>query len=401
MTLSLPSCPMFVDKAASEEAVCLSLPDFPDIEIQLISDADAIRNRFDVKLDASRWLSPSWMAFQASELKDNPTYLVLITDEHGNEHRLCAQTFTFQVGNNIHQADQNFNWRRWIASPFKFKVLVLGQMLTSGPYASSLDPHEIDGRWAKLLDQLSVQLANHLSCSATMLKDLVEANSESAVYWQDQQYYRLPVDPVMQLPIRQSWASFDDYLLDLTSKYRVRYRRARKQADGINKRRIPPAKVSELQPEMDELFQSVRITADYDPIDPPPGYFTALQEAWRAHCQIDGYYLDGELVGFTTALFDGGSMHAHYLGFDQEVNRSHHLYHNMLFDLIETAIEERADLLNFSRTALEIKSSVGAEPQEYAVMLRSNSRFGNWLIRSFTPRLFQAQEWQRRNPFKS
>lgn len=385
---------------SKEESFSIELAEAPEWKIQVYSHPESIR-RLNIPEDVTRWLSGSWMAYQAESLPENPTHLAVLEHESGQRYYLALQSFMFSVGGNIRQEQEGFNLLRWMSSSLKFKVLVMGQLLHSGPYASSPIADKTDKDWGILIDQLSKRLSQKWGCQAILIKDLATNDSKAAEYWTANAFYELPVDPVMELPIRDVWSTFDDYLMDLTSKYRVRYRRARKQAKGISKRRIRPAEVQKLSPKLDELFEAVRITADFDPIDPSPGYFADLQQAWGDYCRMEGYYFGDRLVGFTTALYDKDCMHAHYLGFEQAINKSHHIYHNMLFDLIEQAIDWRVDKINFSRTALEIKSSVGAEAVEYPVLLRANSSIGNWLIRNFTSRVFQAQKWQARNPFRA
>lgn len=401
MTYSI--CPAYSashKKEDESEISSIDLPDFPEWKIRLYSNPDGLRKLVNWP-SSSSWMLPGWMAYQSEAFEENSTHLLEIETNTGAVYRLSVQTFVFQAGNNIRQAQAQFSWRRWLAAPFRFKVLALGQLLNSGPYSLSNDQVLLDSNWGKLIDQLSQVLSHRLSCKAVLIKDLSEEDSEVTNYWTANSFYSLPVDPVMELPIRTHWSTFDDYLMDLTSKYRVRYRRARKQAGGLSTRILPPSEVYRRESELDDLFQAVRITADYDPIDPPAGYFSALQREWDYRCQIMGYFLDEKLVGFTTALLDNQCLHAHYLGFVQEVNQTHHIYHNMLFDLIGYAIQKQVDKLNFSRTALEIKSSVGAIPKRYAVLLKANWSLGNWMVRRFTPSLFQAQRWQARNPFRA
>ena len=72
----------------------------------------------------------------------------------------------------------------------------------------------------------------------------------------------------------------------------------------------------------------------------------------------------GELLGFCTLIQNGSAYDAHFLGLKETSNREHQLYLNMLFDMLGKAIE-RSDIntIVFGRTALEIKSSVGATPK--------------------------------------
>jgi hypothetical protein len=93
-------------------------------------------------------------------------------------------------------------------------------------------------------------------------------------------------------------------------------------------------------------------------------------------------------------------METYFLGFDDSVQKNKMLYLNMLYDMIAYSINKGFKEIVFARTALEIKSSVGAKPQKmYGFIEHSNA-----LINLFMPKIFPFLEpnvvWQERNPFK-
>ena len=93
-------------------------------------------------------------------------------------------------------------------------------------------------------------------------------------------------------------------------------------------------------------------------------------------------------------------MDAHFLGYDPEYNRTMHLYHNMLYDLLEEAIVTGAVKLDLSRTAMEIKSSVGAVPHPMYLYLKVRNRFLNLFTARALRFLIPEAKWDQRNPFK-
>jgi hypothetical protein len=55
-------------------------------------------------------------------------------------------------------------------------------------------------------------------------------------------------------------------------------------------------------------------------------------------------------------------MDTYFLGYDDSIQREKMLYLNMLYDMIAYSINKGFKEIIFARTALEIKSSVGARP---------------------------------------
>jgi hypothetical protein len=237
--------------------------------------------------------------------------------------------------------------------------------------------------------------------SALLLKDLVQSNEPLATVWKEQGFYQLPVDPSMTLNLQSGWSSFDDYLLDMSSKYRVRCRRARKQLPaGVYCKSLSLSECEAQAPKMYELYLAVKAEAAFDAINLSPCYFANLKKKIGNRFQVTAYFEDEEMIGFRTTIANGAVLHAHYLGFDQQRNRDYHLYHNMLLDLVAGAIEGDYDQLDLGRTALEIKSSIGAVPTDYCCAIKATSPIYNALIPIFTPALFKPTQWTQRHPFK-
>jgi hypothetical protein len=113
-----------------------------------------------------------------------------------------------------------------------------------------------------------------------------------------------------------------------------------------------------------------------------------------------GYFKDEKLIGFNTLIKNGNQMDTYFLGYDETIQREKMLYLNMLYDMIAYSINKGFKEIIFARTALEIKSSVGAKPEEmFGFIHHSNS-----IINSKMDKLFcylePKTEWQERNPFK-
>ena len=120
----------------------------------------------------------------------------------------------------------------------------------------------------------------------------------------------------------------------------------------------------------------------------------------KDHFLFYGYFVDQKMIGFNTLIKNGNAMETYFLGFDDSVQKNKMLYLNMLYDMIAYSINKGFKEIVFARTALEIKSSVGAKPQKmYGFIEHSNA-----LINLFMPKIFPFLEpnvvWQERNPFK-
>lgn len=110
--------------------------------------------------------------------------------------------------------------------------------------------------------------------------------------------------------------------------------------------------------------------------------------------------MDGKLIGFNTLIQNGDVKDTYFLGYDDSIQKEKMLYLNMLYDMIAYSINKGFKEIVFARTALEIKSSVGAKPEKMYGFIQHH----NPAINKFMDRLFCYLEpetvWQERNPFK-
>ncbi|HMP29029.1 MAG TPA: hypothetical protein PKD85_05490 [Saprospiraceae bacterium] len=116
---------------------------------------------------------------------------------------------------------------------------------------------------------------------------------------------------------------------------------------------------------------------------------------------IKGYFKDDQLVGFYTCLNNLGRLDAHFLGYDKAINEEHQLYLNMLYDMIQLGIDQKCYKIFMSRTAIEIKNSVGAVPYDMVCYFRHN----NTLVNTFVKPIFEIYKPKNdhvlRSPFKT
>jgi hypothetical protein len=113
-----------------------------------------------------------------------------------------------------------------------------------------------------------------------------------------------------------------------------------------------------------------------------------------------GYFENGKLIGFNTLIKNGKTLDTYFLGYDDAVQKEKMLYLNMLYDMIGCAINNKFDTIVFGRTALEIKSSVGAKPIKMYGLIEHRNGFINSKMSSIFPYLEPEMIWQERNPFK-
>ena len=212
--------------------------------------------------------------------------------------------------------------------------------------------------------------------------------------------YQFSTQPNMVFHINENWKSEQDYIDSLSKKYRDQYKRARKKATVIEKRKLHLEEIIALEDTIYDLYLHVAKNAPFNTFFLPKNHFRVFKEIFKDKFLFYGYFIDEKLIGFNTLIKNGPVMDTYFLGYDESIQREKMLYLNMLYDMIAYSINKGFKEIVFARTALEIKSSVGAKPiKMYGFIAHSNQ-----IVNSYMPKIFRYLEpetnWQERNPFK-
>ena len=206
--------------------------------------------------------------------------------------------------------------------------------------------------------------------------------------------------PKMILSLREGWNSFEDYLADMSSKYRVRARRAFKKGKRIEKRELNIETIQAFLPKIDELYKCIANGAGFNVVTLDGEYFLNFKKHFPEKFRVFGYFVEGEMIAFYTTFRNYDELEAHFLGFEEVINRKYQVYLNILYDLIRQGIGAGVNHINFARTALEIKSSVGAEPIDLYYLGKHTNRLKNTLFSPILAYFNPAVDWVQRKPFK-
>ena len=297
--------------------------------------------------------------------------------DHGR-FGLVLQTFTFDARDQMGKLDDNAQHGFWnglvtsltkkLGKLLRFNILAAGQLLLTGPNGIKAMPElakdDLSSLLAEGLEAVAAQMSMRIH--AIMLKDLDLGENPK-----NNRFHTLPVQPNMVMELPSEWENFDNYLDAMSSKYRVRVRRARKKGKEIERVELDLNDLQIHQAEMHRLYKIIADQSDFNSAVLPPDYFYKWKKHFPTRFRIWGYFYDEELIGFSSAVYNEHEFEAHYIGFDSQYNRSHQLYLNMLYDFVDEAISSESSKLIFSRTALAIKSSVGATPEELHCWIKS------------------------------
>ncbi|MBP6182330.1 GNAT family N-acetyltransferase [Flavobacterium sp.] len=295
--------------------------------------------------------------------------------------------------------------RNFVFRNFGSHVLVIGNNMLTGQNSYALSDTIDKQKALQALNSATTELKKMFKSKGkkihiTTYKDFNKEEINHFAIPEFENDYQFSTQPNMIFTINENWKSVQDYIDSLSKKYRDQYKRARKKAEIIEKRKMHLEDIIALENTIYDLYFHVAKNAPFNTFFLPKNHFRTFKEIFKDKFLFYGYFIDKKLIGFNTLIKNGEVMDTYFLGYDESIQREKMLYLNMLYDMIAYSINKGFKEIVFARTALEIKSSVGAKPVDmYGFMAHSNP-----IVNSYIPKIFKYLEpetvWQERNPFK-
>jgi predicted N-acyltransferase len=212
--------------------------------------------------------------------------------------------------------------------------------------------------------------------------------------------YEFNTQPNMIFELDKNWKTNEDYVGALSKKYRDQYKRAHKKIEGITTRELSLEEILSNEEDIYELYHHVAKNAPFNTFFLAKNHFSSFKRQCGNRFILVGYFLDTEMVGFHTLLLNGDTLETYFLGYDEQVQKEKMLYLNMLYNMTKFGIENQFKKIIFGRTALEIKSSIGAEPVVMSGFIYHNNKLIDRYFDKIFPKLEPTLVWQQRHPLK-
>jgi len=299
--------------------------------------------------------------------------------------------------------------RNQLSKVLKGNILVVGNLTHTGQHGIYFNQNEIT--YTQFLEvlfeaveklQKEIKLEFNKTIRLILFKDYFEKgliHSEKDIF-KTHKFHKLLVQPNMMMNIKDTWLTEQDYVGNMTTKYRARYKRARKKSKEIVVRELNLTELINASKTLYSLYKNVSDNAAFNTFVLPENHFWSLKEGLRDDFKVFGYFLDNELIGFYSLILNNEDLETYFLGYDSEHQYSNQLYLNMLYDMAAYAINNRFETVVYARTAMEIKSSIGAKPETMFMYLKYTNKLVNAILKQIFRLMNPSQDWEERHPFK-
>ncbi len=295
--------------------------------------------------------------------------------------------------------------RNFIFKNFASHTLFLGNNMITGQngyaFSKEIDFNHISEILLQSADEITLYFKKKgISIHLVSFKDFYDHCSVELKKYRFSNIYEFNTQPNMIFYLDKNWKSLDDYVAALSKKYRDQFKRARKKFDGIQVQNLSHEEVLQNEEKIYELYHYVAKNAPFNTFFLSKNHFSTLKGQCGNHFQIFGYFLNEELVGFHTLLLNDETLETYFLGYNDYIQKENMLYLNMLYNMTEYGIQNGFKRIIFGRTALEIKSSIGATPVQMSGFIYHNNKLINRFIGEIFRKLEPELHWQQRHPFK-
>ncbi|WP_298417468.1 peptidogalycan biosysnthesis protein [uncultured Kordia sp.] len=280
------------------------------------------------------------------------------------------------------------------------RILFCGNIFLSGEYGTFIkDGEDINIMFHALAKALKKLMKNTKRLQAVFVKDFKKSSLTLTDQLQDYKYAPMKVEPNMIITLQPEWKSFDDYKNALKSKYRVKANKADKKSKNLIVKQFTAQEIENHKSELQALYENTIANANFNAQVLNLNTYTHLKASYGDQFIVKGYFLEDKLIGFLSAMVNQENLDAHFIGLDYSMNKEYAIYPRILNDYVRLGIQHQATRINLGRTASEIKSTLGAKPQDLTCYIRHKKPLLNAAMRPFIKNI-KIKSFKEHKPFK-
>lgn len=340
-------------------------------------------------------------ALQESQPKNIENYFVAFY----NGDQLIGGALLQYLDFNNHEIFKNpsaLNLNNLVMKFLSRRILIVGNNLVTGQNGFNFDLELISKTQAiRLLEESTIVIQNKIQkANLILFKDYEKTLSKIIKNYLPKGFISFSVQPNMVLELYPQWKTFEDYLQNLNSKYRTRAKTAKKKLGEIEKNELSLEDIFKYQKKLHQLYLEVAKEADFNTFLLPEKHFYTLKKYLQENFKVFAYFENGKILSFYTLFLNYENINTYFLGYDKVHQKSRQIYLNMLLDMVDFSIIEKKKNIIFGRTALEIKSTIGAKPQKIFGIVKHQNIYLNLILKKLISNLNPSKPWIARQPFK-
>lgn len=329
------------------------------------------------------------------DLNKEETKPIYITHSKGHLFGHIIKLSGKKIGN-YYAREKTFSIKRFLFRPISLRFFCFGNThLSNVNYNTNIEKLSIN----ELTDIIDV-LQKKYDIPFFLIPDHLYSELNENALNSHPSFHVFDSEPDMNLSLSSNWDTVHNYLNDIKSKYKKRYRSIYKKSSTIHKIEINNENFSTYSSKINALYQNVFGKSSFS--GPPfnTSIFNSFFNDKNLGFKMIGYQdQNNKLLSFSSYFIIDNTLYSYYIGLDYHMNSTYQLYNRMLYDMLEIGIRNRVNKVIYGRTAAELKSTIGAVPNPSTSAIYISNRTLNVILKPFVSRL-ALKAWVQRYPFK-
>lgn len=292
---------------------------------------------------------------------------------------------------------------RFFLCNYPLKIMFCGNVFLSGEHGIFLN-QDINKKSAFSVISKTIKkiasLKENRPLHAIFIKDFYAESLYITDYLLQYNYIKMPVEPNMVFTLNPDWKLFSDYISALKSKYRIKVNKADKTSRVLTAKLFDEADFKTYKNQLQQLYENTIANANFNAQVLNLNTYIKLRALYKDNFIVKAYFIENKLVGFLSALVNNNNLDAHFIGLNYELNKAYSIYPRILNDYVRLGIEKQVSQINFGRTASEIKTTIGATPENLVCYTRHRHDIINKILSPFISQI-KIKEYKQHKPFKA
>lgn len=375
------------------------------LKTEIFSNVNAIPKSYwdSLKCCTNIYYSPEFL--EAFEKANKDIYFNYVFITRNGEPITFANTQLVTIS--VKTITKNIKMNAWLKRTInrffcdhQIRILFCGNIFLSGEYGTFLkegeDKIEAFNALSKGIEDLSKTIKK---LTGLFVKDFKNDSLYITKNLNNFSYSPMQVEPNMIIRLKPEWENFEDYTSALKSKYRVKANKADSKSEILISKELDATAIEVYKPQLQELYQNTIDNADFNAQILNLNTYTFLKESFTNQFTVIGYFLNDKLVGFLSAMKNGNNLDAHFIGIDYTKNKDLAIYPRILNDYVRLGLKTKSKYINLGRTASEIKSTLGAVPEDLTCYFKHRKSLSNKIIKPLVKNV-SIKTFKQHNPFK-
>lgn len=283
------------------------------------------------------------------------------------------------------------------------RLFTCGNNLISGEYGF-LFSNQVDKKTQhtillELIDLVGKEEKLGGTISAILIKDFYNHLRPKQLFT-SRGFESFVVEPNLLVDVPEGISNLEEYIQLFSKKYRNRAKSIFKKSAVIQIKTLKFEDIKQQEAQLYALYENIYNKAKFKLIKLPKNYFSSTKKLFECAFNVNGYYLNDEIVAFSSSfLLADNVLEAHYIGINYNLNNEYELYQTILYNMIQSGIENNCKKINLGRTAAEIKTTVGAKAKDLICYIKPQNTVSKFIQKPFI-KFLQPEQWTPRNPFK-